>query len=119
MYIQEDEPDAAGAKAGSKYLVEVKAASGLKPGGAGKHYSVQIDAERGSEGSTSKKYLTHAQRIQARLAASAEEENTGTSASDKNMYQINKELYKKMHAQDEENVKEATLTNTSFKYEAN
>jgi len=90
----------------------------LKPGGAGKHYSAQIDAERGAEGSSSKKYLTHAQRIQARLAASTEEENTGTSG-DKNMYQINQEVYKKMHAQDEENPQTATLTNTSFKYEAN
>ena len=37
------------------------------------------------------------------------------------MYQINQELYKKMHAQDEYegNGKKATATNTSFKYEAN
>jgi hypothetical protein len=92
----------------------------LRPGSSGKHYSAQIDAERGTdESSTKKQYLTHAQRIQARLAASTDEENTGTSASDKNMYQVNQELYKKMHAQDAENGKRATVTNTSFKYEAN
>lgn len=95
----------------------------MRPGSSGKHYSAQIDPERGvDESSTKKQYLTHAQRIQARLAASTDEENTGTSASDKNMYQINQELYKKMHvddAQDAENGKRATVTNTSFKYEAN
>lgn len=120
MYIQEDEPNALAAKVGSKYLVDVKATSGLKPGGVSKHYSTQIEAESGTQASSSKKqYLTHTQRIQARLAASTDEENTGTSASDKNMYQINQKLYKKMHAQEEENAKHATLTNTSFKYEAN
>lgn len=124
MYIQDDikddEPEVSAAKAGSKYLVDVKATASLKPGGVSKHYSTQIEAESGTQASSSKKqYLTHAQRIQAKLAASTDEENTGTSASDKNMYQLNQNLYQKMHAQDIENAKHPTMTNTSFKYEAN
>ena len=79
MYIKDDEEDEAEEEGAAKYLVDVKPASGFKSGTGGKHASSQIDAETGADDSSSKKqYQTHAQRVQARLAATTDEESSGT-----------------------------------------